>query len=733
MIRTGLFFSIQLLVFTLFAQTPDTRNLGFEQPGLPYNTIHPWSKTYYTNQVYQIVRDSTVVHSGAFSLRINYDSSRKGAASVLYNSIPLDVIGKKLRFSAWVKQSGGYDTAGSVSCVISEDLGESRTLVAGNTVRDAREWTLVSREVNLENLHLPIHHLRINININPRTRDTLWVDDIRIEVDGKDTYTMPSLCSAKGELIQPLGKQQLENLTTLCKVWGFLKYFHPQVAKGKFNWDMELFRIIPVVKQARDDESLNQILLRWIDSLGEVPVCKTCYTQIPEDHVTYNLDERWLGNSRLSADLRSRLQYILNNRHMGDGHYARFQYSTVQFINENEYNWREADYPNEMFRLLALFRYWNTIQYFYPYKHIIGKDWNDVLQSFLPRFTEAKDLITYRRLLSAFVNSVNDSHSGTWDPLLRESLIPFLFPAKVTIIDNEAVITSFTDDSLGRANGLKVGDVIEQIGNRSVRQIIEENLALINGSNYPVKLAFLCSNDYITGGIDSVVQLSVRRNEERITITANRYRYIQDKTPRDTIAWKMLPGNIGYVHMGKLQPKQVGAMFKELKETRGIIFDLRHYPNRTVTDLCKYLYPGSTQFAKTLQANLDYPGTYRWSSVTFYGPTKKESFPHYNGRIVVLVNANTQSQAEWTTMAIQAIPGVITIGSQTSGADGNVSQLYLTGNYKVMMTGLAVFYPDGTPTQQTGVRIDIKVQPTVKGIREGRDELLEKATEILNK
>ena len=115
MIRTGLFFSIQLLVFTLFAQTPDTRNLGFEQPGLPYNTIHPWSKTYYTNQVYQIVRDSTVVHSGAFSLRINYDSSRKGAASVLYNSIPLDVIGKKLRFSAWVKQSGGYATAGSVS------------------------------------------------------------------------------------------------------------------------------------------------------------------------------------------------------------------------------------------------------------------------------------------------------------------------------------------------------------------------------------------------------------------------------------------------------------------------------------------------------------------------------------------------------------------------------------------------------------------------------------------
>ncbi len=41
-------------------------------------------------------------------------------------------------------------------------------------------------------------------------------------------------------------------------VWGFLKYHHPIIATGKYNWDYELFRILPKLKniankQERDD------------------------------------------------------------------------------------------------------------------------------------------------------------------------------------------------------------------------------------------------------------------------------------------------------------------------------------------------------------------------------------------------------------------------------------------------------------------------------------------------
>jgi hypothetical protein len=33
-----------------------------------------------------------------------------------------------------------------------------------------------------------------------------------------------------------------QKLESLCRVWGFLKYYHPQVAKGNLNWDQQLFK-----------------------------------------------------------------------------------------------------------------------------------------------------------------------------------------------------------------------------------------------------------------------------------------------------------------------------------------------------------------------------------------------------------------------------------------------------------------------------------------------------------
>ena len=67
------------------------------------------------------------------------------------------------------------------------------------------------------------------------------------------------------------------------------------------------------------------------------------------------------------------------------------------------------------------------------------------------------------------------------------------------------------------------------------------------------------------------------------------------------------------------------------------------------------------------------------------------------------------------------------IGSTTAGADGNVSQIPLPGGMQTMISGIGVFYPDKTPTQQVGIVPNIAVRPTIDGIRAGRDEVLEAA------
>lgn len=100
-------------------------------------------------------------------------------------------------------------------------------------------------------------------------------------------------------------------------------------------------------------------------------------------------------------------------------------------------------------------------------------------------------------------------------------------------------------------------------------------------------------------------------------------------------------------------------------------------------------------------------------------------------KVVVIVNTDSQSQAEYTTIAFQSAPNVKVIGSTTAGADGNVSPFKLPGGIPTMISGIGIFYPDRTPTQRVGVKIDKVLRPAIKGIAAGKDELLDKAIEII--
>ena len=84
-------------------------------------------------------------------------------------------------------------------------------------------------------------------------------------------------------------------------------------------------------------------------------------------------------------------------------------------------------------------------------------------------------------------------------------------------------------------------------------------------------------------------------------------------------------------------------------------------------------------------------------------------------------------------MAFRCGPNVKIIGSNSVGADGNVSNIILSSDIKTYISGVGIYYPDGRETQRIGIIPDIEVKPTIEGIRNGRDELKEKAIELINK
>jgi C-terminal processing protease CtpA/Prc len=78
-------------------------------------------------------------------------------------------------------------------------------------------------------------------------------------------------------------------------------------------------------------------------------------------------------------------------------------------------------------------------------------------------------------------------------------------------------------------------------------------------------------------------------------------------------------------------------------------------------------------------------------------------------------------------MGLDQFPRSLKIGSTTAAADGNVSRIFLPGQITTMATFLGTYYPDYTGTQRVGIIPDIKITPTIRGIRNGKDEVLEAA------
>ena len=52
-------------------------------------------------------------------------------------------------------------------------------------------------------------------------------------------------------------------------------------------------------------------------------------------------------------------------------------------------------------------------------------------------------------------------------------------------------------------------------------------------------------------------------------------------------------------------------------------------------------------------------------------------------------------------------------------------------SYNTSITGLGVYYPDGRETQCIGIIPDIEVKPTIEGIKQGKDEVLERAIKFI--
>lgn len=711
-------------------------NLDFEniENGLPIG----WNISSDSN--YKLSIDSLEVNSGKYSLLLESNRESSGFY-VIRLELPNNYAGKKITFSGYIKTENVTDGYAGLWMRIDPDIAFDNMSKRG--IKASTDWKQYEITLNMN----PLKTENIIIGCLLVGKGKIWIDNLCVKIDGNNIENLESIAyktfparldkefdNSSGIQNIDLSKVKYENLHMLGLIWGFLKYYHPNIAKGDFNWDYELFRVLPKLIEVENVMQRDKLFVEWINSFGEF---EEKDSKSKKDNkkidIKQNPDLGWIKKSKLSKELTNLLLSIEESKRGKEHYYIDAVPGVGNPIFKNEKTYGDIKFPDTGYALLSLYKYWNIIQYYFPYKYLIEEDWKEVLKEFIPKFCNIENELEYNLAVLEIIARIHDTHAN-----ILESKYEYkkycgekFIPVELEFVENKVIVIDFYNEYY--KNEFKVGDVISSINGKSVDVILSEKLKFTPASNYPTQLREIAGTLLRTN--DSIIELDIIRDglsiKKIISTQVYDNSFAMSVFQKNDTCFKLINSDVGYIYMGNIKTKYLSEIWKSIENTKGLIIDLRAYPSDFVVfSLGQYLMPKSTGFVKFSKLNLEKPGEFRLSKMIF--PVGVDNPDYYKGKVIILVNEFTQSNAEYTAMAFRVAPDVTVIGSTTAGADGNVSNISLPGGIVTSISGIGIYYPDGRETQRVGIIPDIEVKPTIQGVKEGRDELLEKAIELIN-
>ena len=480
-----------------------------------------------------------------------------------------------------------------------------------------------------------------------------------------------------------------------------------------------MFRVLPEILAAPTRAAGNAALAKWITSLGAVGECKPC-AALDTSSLHQPPDLKWIqDDSRLGADLSRLLRTVHANR---PGTATQFYVSLMAGVGNPVFSaelpYGSVKLPDAGFQLLAVYRFWNIVQYWFPYRDVIGGSWDAVLPDAIVKTSTARTVPDYHRQLIALIAKVHDTHANLWSSLAaRPPVGACQLPVTVRFVEGRSVVTRGGGD-------LATGDVITALDGVPVETLVREWSPYYAASNEPTRLRDIARS--MTRGACGDAAVGVSRPGGDLTLKTARVAAPAtpappfNDLPGDT--FRRLSNDVAYLKLSTIQAADVPRHIEAAAGTKGLIVDIRNYPSAFVVfALGQLLVSDQMPFARFTIGDLMNPGAFHWGATV----SLKPATPRYAGKVVILLDEVSQSQAEYTAMALRVAPGARVVGSTTAGADGNVSAVPLPGGVQSMISGIGVFYPDRRPTQRIGILPDVEVRPTVAGLRAGRDEVLE--------
>jgi C-terminal processing protease CtpA/Prc len=414
---------------------------------------------------------------------------------------------------------------------------------------------------------------------------------------------------------------------------------------------------------------------------------------------------------------------------------ARVPKPLPQAVWRPDKNYADMKYPDREHRLLALFRFWNVIHYFYPYKHLLDRDWDTVLPEFLPRFLAARDEREYVLSVYEMATRTQDNHTTVGaNPVALSFFGAAPAPLRLRWIEGTPVVVGLIDEKVARDAGVQAGDVVLKVDSEPAEERIKRHAKYISTSR-PDAQPFVATPRLLIGPEGSTCKVTLRGadgKEKDVELPRRPFRTgVPPPSPTKREVFEILPGNLGYVDLTRLERWQIDAMLEKLKARKAIIFDLRGYPRLVFWDLAPRLNVKNAKHAAMFQGPVVGGGGMAGGSFSILQPIAPTDKWKYTGKTVTLIDERAISQSEHTGLFLEAACGTTFIGSHTAGANGDVTNMFLPGGLTVMFGGHDVRHADGKQLQRVGLVPHIEIKPTIKGIREGKDEVLDRAIKFL--
>ncbi|WP_242615193.1 S41 family peptidase [Paenibacillus solani] len=299
----------------------------------------------------------------------------------------------------------------------------------------------------------------------------------------------------------------------------------------------------------------------------------------------------------------------------------------------------------------------------------------------------------------------------------------YRLPVNFIEINDQIVISKVI-----RKCGLEVGDIILTVGDKSIDELLDDRRKYISQSREDTASLFFLdlfrieqkNTDVTVVRRGNTMNISSVGSQEDISFMI------------DTKSQELENGEIYYINAGLLKYGEIDKIMKKWWNTKGLIVDLRNYPSSSLTyELAKYLIPSEKIFATASAPNRAIPGEFYYIEPMISGKPQETNDEVYKGKVVILINEHTASQGEFATMSLRNADNSIVLGRPSAGPDGDIRIFMLPGKIKTAISGFGVFDPEKKPTQRVGLQPDIRLDPTIEGLMEGRDEYIERAVELI--